>query len=71
MLRFFYVNTADRKDLALSIPIKKAPYGLAEIFSPEELVKFFASVKNIKHRTMMMTAYAGGQFRKKHNLGLI
>ena len=59
-LRFFYVNTLDRKDLALSIPIKKAVYRLAEIFSPEELLEFFASVKNIKHRAMMMTAYAGG-----------
>ena len=59
-LRFFYVNTADRKDLALSIPIKKAVYRLAEIFSPEELLEFFSSVRNIKHRTMMMTAYAGG-----------
>jgi site-specific recombinase XerD len=59
-LRFFYGKTIDRKDLALSIPIKKAPRRLAEIFSPEELVKFFASFRNLKHRTMMMTAYAGG-----------
>jgi site-specific recombinase XerD len=59
-LRFFFVNTIDRKDLALSIPIKKAPYRLAEVFSPEEMVKFFSSVRNLKHRTMMMTAYAGG-----------
>ena len=59
-LRFFFVNTIDRKDLALSIPIKKAPYRLAEVFSPEELLKFFSSVANIKHRVMMMTAYAGG-----------
>jgi len=59
-LRFFYGKTIDRKDLALSMPIKKAPRRLAEIFSPEELLEFFSSVKNLKHRTMMMTAYAGG-----------
>jgi len=59
-LRFFFVNTIDRKDLALSIPIKKAPYRLAEVFSPDELIKFFSSIRNLKHRTMMMTAYAGG-----------
>ena len=59
-LRFFYGKTIDRKDLALSIPIKKVPRRLAEIFSPEELLEFFASVRNLKHRTMMMTAYAGG-----------
>ena len=59
-LRFFYSKTLDRKDLALSLPIKKAPRRLAEIFSPEELLEFFASVRNLKHRTIMMTAYAGG-----------
>ena len=59
-LRFFFVKTIDRKDLALSIPIKKAPYRLAEVFSPDELLKFFSSIRNLKHRAMMMTAYAGG-----------
>ena len=55
-LRFFYTKTLKRKDLALSIPIKKAPSRLPEVFSPEELVKFFASVRNLKHRVMMMTS---------------
>ena len=59
-IRFFYSKTLDRKDLALSLPIKKSPRRLAEIFSPEELLEFFSSVRNLKHRTIMMTAYAGG-----------
>ena len=59
-LRFFYTKTLKRKDLALSIPIKKTPSRLPVVLSPEELVKFFASVKNQKHRVMLMTTYAGG-----------
>ena len=59
-LRFFYIKTLDKKDLALSIPIKKAPSRLPEIFSPDELITFFSSIRNLKHRVMIMTAYAGG-----------
>ncbi len=59
-LRFLYARTLDRKDIALSIPIKKTPSRLPEIFSPDELLKFFSSIKNLKHRVMIMTAYAGG-----------
>lgn len=59
-LRFFYTKTLKRKDLALSIPIKKTPSRLPEVFSPDELVKFFSCVRNVKHRVMLMTTYAGG-----------
>jgi integrase/recombinase XerD len=59
-LRFFYIKTLKRKDLALSIPIKKTPSRLPEVFSPDELLKFFSSVANQKHRVMLMTTYAGG-----------
>ena len=66
-LRFFYTKTLKRKDLALSIPIKKTPSRLPEIFSSDELVKFFASVANQKHRVMLMTTYAGGLKDKRTN----
>ena len=59
-LRFFYTKPLKRKDLALSIPIKKTPSRLPEVLSPDELVKFFASFRNVKHRVMLMTTYAGG-----------
>jgi len=59
-LRFFYTKTLNRKDLALSVPIKKTPSRLPEIFSPDELIMFFSSIRNLKHRMMIMTAYAGG-----------
>ncbi|MBC8421385.1 MAG: site-specific integrase [Actinobacteria bacterium] len=59
-LRFFYRKTMGREDLALSIPLRKNPSPLPEIFSPDELVKLFSCVRNIKQRVMLMTAYAGG-----------
>ena len=59
-LRFFYTKTLKRKDLALSIPIKKSPSRLPEIFSPDELLMFFSNIRNLKHRMMVMIAYAGG-----------
>jgi len=59
-IRFFYIKTLKRKDLALSISIKKTPSRLPEVFSPDELIKFFSSVRNQKHRVMLMTTYAGG-----------
>ena len=59
-LRFLYIKTLNREDLALSVPIKKSFSRLPEIFSPDELVKFFSCVRNVKHRVMLMTTYAGG-----------
>ncbi len=52
-LRFFYIKTLNRKDLALSIPIKKTPSRLPEIFSPDELIMFFSNIRNLKHRMMI------------------
>jgi integrase/recombinase XerD len=59
-LRFFYRKTMGQEDLALSIPLRKNPSPLPEIFSPDELVSLFSCVKNVKQRVMLMTAYAGG-----------
>ncbi|MCJ7473356.1 MAG: tyrosine-type recombinase/integrase, partial [Actinobacteria bacterium] len=49
-----------REDLALSIPLRKNPSPLPEIFSADELVKLFSCTRNVKQRVMLMTAYAGG-----------
>jgi site-specific recombinase XerD len=59
-LRFLYRKTLGREDLALSIPLRRNPRPLPEVFSPDELVKFFSCVKNHKHRVMLMTAYGAG-----------
>ena len=59
-IRFFYTETLGRKDMALSIPPRKTPRHLPEILSKSELLMLFSSVKNHKHRTILMTAYACG-----------
>ena len=59
-IRFFYTEILGRKDMALSIPPRKTPRSLPEIFSRGELLALFSSLKNLKHRTMLMTAYGCG-----------
>jgi integrase/recombinase XerD len=59
-IRFFYTEILGRKDVALAIPPRKTPRSLPEIFSRSELLALFSSLKNIKHRTMLMAAYGCG-----------
>ena len=40
-LRFFYTETVDRRDLALTIPPRKTPRRLPEILSAQELERLF------------------------------
>ena len=56
-IRFLFEQTLQRKDISLAIPPRKTPKRLPEIFSPGELIRLFDSVKNIKHRTILITAY--------------
>ena len=59
-IRFLFGQTLQRKDISLAIPPRKTPRRLPEIFGPGELIRLFDSVKNIKHRTILVTAYACG-----------
>lgn len=59
-LRFFFTVTVERHDLAVSIPPRKTPKHLPEILSRDELLPLFTSLRNQKHRTLLMTAYATG-----------
>ena len=59
-IRFFYTEVLGRKDMSLAIPPRKTPRSLPEIFSRSELIALFGSIVNIKHRTMLMTAYGCG-----------
>ena len=60
-LRFLYKVTL-RKDwrLAEIIPTPKKPQKLPNVLSPEEVLRFLACVRNIKHRTILTTCYAAG-----------
>jgi len=59
-LRFFFTTTIDRPDLSVSIPPRKTPKHLPQILSRDELLALFTSLRNQKHRTLLMTAYATG-----------
>ena len=60
-LRFLYKVTL-RKDWRLEeiIPTPKKPQKLPIVLSPEEVLRFLACVRNIKHRTILTTCYAAG-----------
>ena len=59
-LRFLYGITLKRKWTPDDIPMPKKPFKLPVVLSAEEVTCFLASVENLKHRTILMTAYAAG-----------
>lgn len=59
-LRFLYKITLKREWVDHEIPMPKKPYKLPVILSREEVAHFLASVANLKHRTILTTAYAAG-----------
>jgi site-specific recombinase XerD len=59
-IRFFYSQTLGRSDVSASIPPRKTPRQLPEVLSAEEVGRLFAATENLKHRALLMTAYAAG-----------
>ena len=59
-LRFLYKVTLKRDWAVDEIPMPKRPFKLPVILSPEEVMHFLDSVDSLKHRTILMTAYAAG-----------
>ena len=59
-LRFLYKVTLKRDWAVEEIPMPKRPFKLPVILSPEEVIRFLDSINNIKHRAILMTAYAAG-----------
>ena len=59
-IRFLYVETLERPDVRRAIPPRKTPRQLPEILSTEEIERLFAVTTNLKHRAMLVTAYATG-----------
>src|ERR1044071_5383601 len=54
-LRFFYGVTLGRTAMIERIPYARKRRQLPVILSAEEVVRFFAAVSNLKHRTALMT----------------
>ena len=59
-LRFFYGVTLGRTAMVERIPYARKQQQLPVILSADEVVRFFAAVPSLKHRTALMTAYAAG-----------
>ena len=59
-LRFFYTQTLLQVDRVPLLPPRRTPRWLPEILSADELQRLFAGTDNRKHRTLLMTTYAGG-----------
>jgi site-specific recombinase XerD len=59
-LRFLYEVTLGRKDVLERIPFPKQPRRLPVVLSLDEVARFFAAVVGIRHRAILMTAYAAG-----------
>jgi site-specific recombinase XerD len=59
-LRVFYHETLQRTDMQFSLPRARTPQRLPEILSREEIERLFAAATLLKHRMVLMTAYAAG-----------
>ena len=59
-LRFLYHETLHRERTTFSIPSPRQPGKLPALLSREEVQRLIAQAGNQKHRTMLMTTYAGG-----------
>lgn len=59
-LRFFYKYVLGRPWMCDSIPYAKRMKKLPEILSVEEIRHFFSCIHKLKHRAMILTAYASG-----------
>jgi integrase/recombinase XerD len=59
-LRFLYNVTLGKEWMIRHIPGLKKPVTLPVVLSPDEVSRFFENVHNLKHRAILMTAYAAG-----------
>lgn len=59
-LLFFYRITLKRREAEFYIPRAKQPSKLPQILAREEVAALLDKTTNLKHRTLLMTAYATG-----------
>jgi site-specific recombinase XerD len=59
-LRFLYVELYRMPFVIGKVPRPLKEKKLPDVLNEEEVVKIFRSVQNLKHRTMLMLAYASG-----------
>ena len=59
-MTFFYTKVLGWDRLELDLGPRKRPLRLPRVLSPQQLQHLFETTRNPKHRTVLMTAYAGG-----------
>ena len=59
-LNTFYIGTLGQPQKMEPISRPKKQSKIPNIFSPEEVTRLLKAVNNVKHRTFLMTMYAGG-----------
>jgi integrase/recombinase XerD len=59
-LRFLYRVTLGRDGVADAMVSAKTPHKLPVVLSPDEVARFLGAIRNLKHRTILTAAYAGG-----------
>lgn len=59
-LKFFYRVTLKRPQEDFDLPRARGPQKLPQILAPEEVARLIDCTGNLKHRAMLMTAYAAG-----------
>ncbi len=59
-LRYLYEVTLARHDVLERIPCPKQPKRLPVVLSLDEVARMFSAIVTIKHRAILMTAYAAG-----------
>lgn len=59
-LRFLYKVTLRRPWAVEHIPYPRSEYHLPRVLTREQVLHFFDCIRNIKHRTLLMTCYGAG-----------
>lgn len=59
-LKFFYNVTVKKPEVVKDIPYPKQSRRLPDILSPEEVMRVFKTVRSIKYKAIIATAYAAG-----------
>ena len=58
-LRFFYKHV-NEKEIPVIYSIRRTPRKLPEVLTMEDIWKIICSVKNLKHKIILMTTYSAG-----------
>ena len=59
-LKFYYEQVLGRDKFFWEIPRPKKPFQLPRVISEEKVLQGLLQTENIKHRTLLMTAYSAG-----------